>query len=178
MPLVNGSYEIHRDLKGGVSLIIPKAPPKNRQSTVPSSDDADFSLKVSYKASELLPEHKNGEHVTGLMRSTAVTFKEATMSGGNAQYCVYAGDIWVGTIFDDQSNGWVLRKEVVKTLAGREYFLKSVPSTGSKGNGNSYITGTGKPRTAQILTFTRQAKPAAVRTPLTAPLQGAIAAAV
>jgi hypothetical protein len=178
VPLVNGSYEIHRDLKGGVSLIIPKVPPKNRQSTVPWSDDADFSLKVSYKASELLPEHRNGEHVTELMYNSAVTFKEATMSGGNAQYCVYAGDTWVGTIFDDQSNGWVLRKEVAKTLTGKEYILKSVPNTGAKGNGNSYVTGTGKPRTAQILTFTQQAKPVKARTPLTAHMQGAIAAAV
>jgi len=155
--LPNGSYELHRDLKGGVSMIIPKPVLKDRLNSIPFNDSADFSLKVSYKASELLPEHQNGEYVTGLMANGIVTFKETTMAG-NTQYCVYAGDTWVGTVFDDQTNGWVLRKEVIKTLMDKEYILKCVPRTGIKTNTNSYTTSTGKARTAQILTFAVQAK--------------------
>jgi len=162
--LANGSYEIQRDLKGGISLIIPKATPKGRLHTIPFNADAKFSLKVSYKASELLPQHQNGEHVIRLMANSTVTFKETTMAG-NTQYCVYAGDTWVGTIFDDQSNGWVLRKEIVKTLIGNEYVFISVPRTGVKTDSNSFFTGTGKSRSAQILTFS-QAKPVESRVPL------------
>ena len=162
--LANGSYEIHRDLKGGVSLIIPKIAPKDRLNIVPFNDSAEFSLKVSYKASELSPEHQNGEYVTELMANNTVTFKETTMIG-NTQYCVYVSDTWVGTIFDDQTNGWVLRKEIAKTLIGNDYVLKSVPHTGVKTNTNSFTTSTGKARTAQILTFV-QAKPVESRVPL------------
>jgi hypothetical protein len=172
--LANGGYEIHRDLKGGVSLIIPKAPLKDRLNTIPFNDSAEFSLKISYKASELPAEHQNGEHVTKLMHNNTVTFKETTMSG-NTQYCVYAGDTWVGAIFDDQTNGWVLRKEIAKTLMGKSYALKSVPRTGVKTNTNSFTTGTGKPRTAQILTFEVQAKPVQERLPLMSPVPAAIA---
>jgi hypothetical protein len=163
--LANGSYEIHRDLKGGVSLIIPKPAQKDRLNLVPFNDSAEFSLKVSYKASELLPEHQNGEYVTELMDNNAVTFKETTMTG-NTQYCVYVGDVWVGIIFDDQTNGWVLRKEIAKTLMGKDYALKCVPRTGVKTDTNSFTTGTGKARTAQILTFIAQAKPVRERLPL------------
>jgi|GEM_PF-1783959 len=165
--LANGSYEVHRDLKGGISLIIPKPASKDRLNIVPINDDAEFSLKVSYKASELLPEHKNGEHVTRLMANNTITFKESTMAG-NAQYCVYVGDTWVGVIFDDQTNGWVLRKEIVKSLFGKEYALAGIPQTGVKTNSNSFMTSTGKPRTAQILTFAlskAQAKPVMERVP-------------
>jgi len=98
------------------------------------------------------------------MSDGVVTFKETTMNG-NAQYCVYVGDTWVGTIFDDQSNGWVLRKEIVRTLMGKEYIFVSVPRAGVKTNSNSFTTGTGKARTAQILTF-MQAKPVEERLPL------------
>jgi hypothetical protein len=161
--LPNGSYEIHRDLKGGVSLIIPKPVPKDKGNIIPFNEKAEFSLKVSYKASELLPEHQNGEYVTCLMADNPVMFKETTMSG-NAQYCVYAGDTWVGTIFDDQTNGWVLRKEIAKTLMDKEYTLVKVPRTGVKSDTNSFTTSTGKMRTAQILTFI-QAKPVGERVP-------------
>jgi len=173
--LANGSYEIHRDLKGGVSLIIPKAALKDRLNTLPFNDSAEFSLKVSYKASELSPENQNGEYVTQLMANGTITFKETTITG-NTQYCVYAGDTLVGTVFDDQakSNGWVLRKEVVKTLLGKEYSLLNVPRTGVKTNSNSFTTSTGKPRTAQILTFV-QAKPVKERLPLAVPTEAAIA---
>jgi len=170
--LADGSYEVSRDLKGGISLIIPKATPKDRLNIVPFNESAEFSLKISYKASELLPEHQNGEYVTQLMANTAVTFKETTMSG-NVQYCVYAGDTWIGTIFDDQTNGWVLRKEIVKTLMGKDYVLINVPHTGVKSNTNSFTTGTGKARTAQILTF--QAKPVEERIPIVTPSPAVIA---
>ena len=171
--LANGSYEIHHDLKGGMSLIIPKAAPKDKLHLVPFNDDAEFSLKVSYKSSELMPENKNGEYVTRLMAGSAITFKVATIAS-NQQYFVYAGDTWVGTIFDDQSNGWVLRKEIVKTLVGREYVLINVPHTGIKVNSNSFTTSSGKARTAQILTFS-QAKPVKDRVPLAAQTPAAIA---
>jgi len=163
--LANGGYEIHRDLKGGVSLIISKTASKNKLNIVPFNESAKFSLKVSYKASELLPEHQNGEYVTGLMTNSTVTFKETTMTG-NTQYCVYVGDIWIGSVFDDQTNGWVLRKEIAKTLMGKEYVLTGVPQTGVKTNTNSFTTSTGKARTAQVLTFTQQAKPVEERLPL------------
>jgi len=170
--LSNGSYEIYRDLKGGVSLIIPKAPPKDRLNIVPFNESAEFSLKVSYKASELMPEHQNGEYVTGLMAINTVTFRETTMTG-NTQYCVYAGDTWVGSVFDDQTNGWVLRKEIARTLMGKEYVLLNVPRTGVKTNTNSFTTGTGKARTAQILSF--QAKPVEERIPITVSLPASVA---
>jgi hypothetical protein len=172
--LANGSYEIHHDLKGGCSLIIPKATPKDRLNVIPFNENAEFSLKVSYKASELLPEHQNGEYVTELMKNSTVTFKETTMSG-NSQYCVYAGDIWVGTIFDDQKNGWVLRKEIARTLMGKEYDFINVPRTGTKTNSNSFTTSTGKSRTAQILTFKAQAKPVEERVPLTVSISASVA---
>ena len=173
--LVNGSYELHRDLKGGISLIMPKATPKDRLNIVPFNESAEFSLKVSYKASELSLEHQNGEYVTGLMANNTVTFKETTMTG-NTQYCVYAGDTWVGMIFDDQANGWVLRKEITKTLMGKEYALIDIPCTGVKTNSNSFTTSTGKARTAQILTFAQaQAKPVDERIPIVMPISTAIA---
>jgi hypothetical protein len=150
--LPNGRYELNRDLKGGVSLIIPKAASKNKLNHIPFKENAEFSLKVSYKASELSPVNKNGEYITGLMAGSPVTFCETTIKG-NIQYCVYVGDIWVGTIFDDQSNGWVLRKEIVKTLFGKEYALVGIPRTGIKTNSNSFTTSTGKARSAQVLTF-------------------------
>ena len=150
--LPNGSYELHRGLKGGDSLVVPKTAPKKKLHIVPFNDDAVFSLKVSYKASELLPEHQNGEYVTQLMTSGIVTFKEATMSG-NTQYCVYADDVWCGVVFDDQTNGWVIRKEIVKTLMGKEYSFVGIPETGVKSNTNSFTTSTGKVRTAQVLNF-------------------------
>ena len=162
--LPNGSYEVHRDLKSSISLIVPKPAPKDRLNTVPFNESASFSLKVSYKASELSPAHQNGEYVTQLMAGSAVTFKETTMNG-NTQYCVYADDTWVGTVFDDQSNGWVLRKEIVRTLMGNVYAFVSVPRTGVKANSNSFTTGNGKVRTAQVLTFT-QAKPEKNELPL------------
>ena len=170
VPLANGSYEIHRDLKGSISLIVPKAAPKNKLNIVPFNDDAAFSLKVSYKSSELAYENKNGEYVTQLMAGNPVTFKIATIAG-NTQYFVYAGDTWVGTVFDDQakSNGWVLRKEIVKSLIGKEYELVNIPRTGVKANSNSFTTGTGTMRSAQILTFQKavqQAKPVTERIPL------------
>ena len=171
--LPNGSYELHRDLKGGVSLIIPKSAPKDKLHIVPYNDFAEFSLKVSYKASELMPEHQNGEYVTRLMANSVVTFQEATLSA-NTQYAVYAGDTWVGTIFDDQSNGWVLRKEIVKTLLGKEYTLLNIPCTGVKINTNSFTTGTGKARSAQVLTFT-QAKPVEERVYAATPVPMAVA---
>jgi hypothetical protein len=149
--LPNGSYEIHRDLKGGVSLIVPRTA-KNKLNHIPYSETAKFSIKVSYKASELLPEHRNGEYVTGLLADHPVSFRETTMDG-NTQYCVYAGDTWAGTVFDDQTNTWVLRKEVMKLLTDREYSFIGVPRTGVKTNSNSFVTGKGVPRTAQVLTF-------------------------
>jgi len=155
--LANGSYEVHRDLKGDISLIIPKAAHKDRLNIIPFNDDAEFSLKISYKSSELLPENQNGEYVTKLMANNTIKFRATTIAG-NTQYCVYAADTWVGTVFDDQANGWVLRKDVVKTLIGKDYTFKNVPRTGAKNDTNSFITGTGNPRTAQILTFI-QAKP-------------------
>ncbi|MCL2873856.1 MAG: RNA dependent RNA polymerase [Defluviitaleaceae bacterium] len=154
--LTNGSYEVYRDLKGGISLIIPKIPSKDRLNMLPFKDSAEFSLKVSYKASELLPENQNGEYVTQLMADGTVTFKETTMTG-NMQYCVYVDDIWVGTVFDDKANGWVLRKEIVKSLLGKDYSLLNILRTGAKTNSNSFTTGTGRLRTAQILTFTGKA---------------------
>jgi hypothetical protein len=178
--LPNGSYELHRDLKGGISLIIPKAAPKDKLNFVPFNEDALFSLKVSYKASELLPEHQNGEYVTRLMADSAVTFRETTI-GGNIQYCVYANDIWVGSIFDDQSNDWVLRKEIVRTLLGKEYALAGIPRTGVKTNSNSFTTSTGKARTAQVLTFVQanvQAKPVKERGQIAMPVPATIAVAV
>lgn len=129
---------------------------------------------MSYKASELSQAHQNGEYVTGLMKNSTVTFKETTMNG-NAQYCVYAGDTWVGTLFDDQSNGWVLRKEIARTLMGKEYVLQNVPSIGVKTNTNSFTTGTGKARTAQILTFAAQAKPVKERISASLPTNTAVA---
>ena len=50
-----------------------------------------------------------------------------------------------------------------KTLMGKEYALIDIPRTGVKTNSNSFTTGTGKVRTAQILTFA-QAKPVEERT--------------
>ena len=76
---------------------------------------------------------------------------------GNTQYCVYAGDTWVGSIFDDQTNTWVLKKEIARTLIGKEYSFAGVPRTGVKTNSNSFTTSTGSPRTAQVLSFTRAA---------------------
>jgi len=64
VPLANGSYEVHRDLKGAISLIVPKPVQKDRLNVVPFNESAQFSLKVSYKASELSPENQNGEYVT------------------------------------------------------------------------------------------------------------------
>jgi len=162
--LPNGSYEVHRDLKGSISLIVPKPTPKDRLNIVPINESLPFSFKVSYKASELSLEHQNGEYVTRLMAAGIVTFMESTMKG-NVQYCVYADDTWVGTIFNDQANGWVMRKEVVKTLMGNAYVFISVPKTGVKTNSNSFVTGTGKMRSAQVLTFA-QAKPVKERLPL------------
>jgi len=172
--LANGSYEIHRDLKGGCSLIIPKSTPKGRLNVIPFNENAEFSLKVSYKASELSPENQNGEYVTRLMAENAVTFHETTMNG-NSKYCVYAGDVWVGTIFDDQKNGWVLRKEITRTLMGKKYALKAIPRTGTKTNSNSFTTSTGKARTAQILTFAVQAKPVEERISAKMPTNTAVA---
>ena len=153
--LPNGSYELHRDLKGGVSLIVPKPADKNRLNMLPFNDTAEFSLKVSYKAGELLPEHQNGEYVTKLMADSIITFRESTISG-NIQYCVYAGDIWCGTIFDDQKNTWVLKKEIARLLADGEYRFVSVPRTGKKTDSNSFVTGNGNLRTAQVLTFMKR----------------------
>ena len=141
-------------------MIVPKAAPKKKLHVVPYSNDAVFSLKVTYKASELLPEHQNGEYVTGLMANSTITFKETTMAG-NIQYCVYAGDVWCGSVFDDQTNGWVLRKEVVKTLLGNNYSFVEIPRTGVKSNTNSFTTSTGNVRTAQVLSF-KLAKPGIV----------------
>jgi hypothetical protein len=138
-------------LKGKVSLIIPRTV-KHKLNRIPYIETAKFSVKMSYKASELLPEHRNGEYVTKLMANRPVTFRETTMDG-NTQYCVYAGDVWAGTVFDDQANAWVLRKEVMRTLADREYSFVGVPRTGVKANSNSFMTGKGLPRTAQVLTF-------------------------
>jgi len=161
-PLPNGSYEIHRDLKGEVSLIIPKATPKGRLNTLPFSDTAEFSLKISYKASELSAEHQNGEYVTGLMRggyadgdTSVVTFRETTMDG-NKQFCVFVEDIWVGIVFDDQGNDWVLKRDVVKALAGNNYVLAGIPRTGVKTDSNSFKTKNGNYRTAQVLSFVKQ----------------------
>jgi hypothetical protein len=150
--LPNGSYELHRDLKGGISLIIPKTAPKEKINFIPVNDTTHFSLKISYKASELLPEHQNGEYVTQLMAENTVTFKETTING-NKQFCVYAGDTWVGTLFDDHANTWVLKKEIARTLSGKEYNFVGIPRTGKKVNSNSFVTGAGNPRTAQVLTF-------------------------
>jgi len=155
--LPNGSYELHRDIKGGVFVIVPKPAPKNKLNMIPVNDRAEFSLKVSYKASELLSPNQNGEYITRLMAEGVITFREATINR-NIQYCVYADDIWVGSIFDDQANNWVLKKEVVRQLLGKEYALVGIPRTGVKTNSNSFTTGSGKARTAQVLTFV-QAKP-------------------
>jgi hypothetical protein len=152
--LMNGSYEIHRDLKGNVSLIVPKTA-KPKLNSIPYSDTAKFSIKVSYKASELLPEHQNGEYVTQLMKENPVTFRETTMHG-NTQYCVYAGDVWVGTAFEDQANRWVLRKEVMHTLMNKEYAFVGIPRTGVKTDSNSFLTSSGIFRTAQVLTFVQR----------------------
>lgn len=150
--LPNGSYELHRDLKGSVSLIVPKPVPKEKLNAIPCNSFSEFSLKVSYKASELQPEHQNGEYVTQLMADSVITFRETTMNG-NLQYCAYAGDVWVGTIFDDQSNTWVLKKEIVRTLTENEYRFVRLPRTGINTDSNSFVTGNGTPRTAQVLTF-------------------------
>jgi hypothetical protein len=150
--LPNGSYELHRDLKGGAFLIVPKAAPKDKLNVIPFNESTKFSLKISYKASELAAENQNGEYVTRLMAGSKITFSETTMNG-NKQYCVYAGDVWVGTVFDDQAHNWVLRKEVIKTLIGKKYSFVGIPHTGIKVNSNSFTTGNGKPRTAQVLTF-------------------------
>ncbi len=152
--LPNGSYELHRDLKGNVSLIVPKPVPKNKMNIIPFNETAKFSLKVSYKASELLPENQNGEYVTNLLKQSVVTFRETTIQG-NTQYCIYADDIWVGTIFDDRNNKFVLAKDIVRLLIGNEYELISIPKTGTKVDSNSFITSSGKYRTAQVLTFQR-----------------------
>ncbi len=90
--------------------------------------------------------------MTQLMVDSIVTFRETTL-GGNVQYCVYVGDMWVGTVFDDQSNKWVLRKEVVRTLTGNEYRFVGVPRTGVKTDSNSFVTSNGNYRTARVLTF-------------------------
>lgn len=66
---------------------------------------------------------------------------------------VYAGDTWAGTVFDDQNNKWVLQKEVVRTLMDNEYKFVRVPRTGKTTDSNSFVTGNGTPRTAQVLTF-------------------------
>jgi hypothetical protein len=150
--LPNGSYELHRNLKGDVSLIVPKPVSKDKLNVLPVNDFSEFSLKVSYKASELLPEHQNGEYVTQLMADSVVTFRETTMNG-NAQYSIYANDVWVGVIFDDQNNKWVLQKEVVRTLRDNEYRFVGIPRTGKTVDSNSFVTGNGTPRTAQVLTF-------------------------
>jgi hypothetical protein len=152
--LPNGSYELHRDLKGGISLIVPKPSPKDRLNVIPYSETAKFSLKISYKASELLPEHQNGEFVTQLMADGVITFKESTING-NTQYCVYADDVWVGSLFDDRTNKWVLRKEVARSLFGKEYRFICIPRTGVRMDSNSFVTSTGKYRTAQVITFER-----------------------
>ncbi|MCL2047381.1 MAG: RNA dependent RNA polymerase [Defluviitaleaceae bacterium] len=165
MPLPNGRYELYRGIKGGVSLIVPK-PARDKANVIPFNATAEFSLKISYKASELSPDNQNGGHVTQLMANSGVTFRESTIKG-NVQYCVYAGEAWVGTVFDDQSNGWVLRKEIVKTLLGNEYVLVGIPKTGVKTNSNSFTTSTGKARSAQVLTFIKaQAKPVGERLPI------------
>jgi len=169
--LANGCYEVYRDLKGGISLIIPKSAPKNKLHMVPFNENAEFSIKVSYKASELRPDHQNGEYVTSLMADRTITFMETTMAG-NTQYCVYANDIWVGTVFDDQRNNWVLRKAIIRTLLGNDYVFSKVPHIGVKTNANSFVTGTGKARTAQILTFV-QAKPVQEQMPLATPVSAA-----
>ena len=145
--LLNGSYELHRDLKSNISLIVPKPAPKNKLNVIPVNELSEFSLKISYKASELLPENQNGEYVTKLMNNSVVTFRESTMNG-NLQYCVYVGDVWVGTIFDDQNNKWVLQKEVVRTLKENNYRFVRIPKTGVKTDSNSFITGNGTRRTA------------------------------
>ena len=84
--------------------------------------------------------------------------KKETTIGGNSQYCVYTGDTWVGVIFDDQRNNWVLRKEIARTLMGNEYTFTGVPRIGTKTDTNSFVTSTGNARTAQVLSFI-QAKP-------------------
>ncbi len=154
--LANGSYELHRNLKGSVSLIIPKPTPKDKINLIPFSKTTEFSVKVSYKASELAPEHQNGNYVFGLLNNSTVTFKESTMQG-NLQYCIYAGDVWVGTVFSDKSNHWVLQKDIVKTLIGNEYKFICAPKTGIKVNSNSITTSTGSYRSAQILMFRQSA---------------------
>lgn len=149
--LPDGSYELHRDLKGGISIIVPRVA-KHKLNIIPYNDEARFSLKISYKASELAPENQHGAYVTRLMANSIVSFRETTMNG-NTQYCVYAGDTWVGTLFDDQTNTWVLKKDIALTLMGKVYSFVGVPRTGAKVNSNTFITATGKARTAQVLTF-------------------------
>ena len=73
---------------------MPKPVPKHKLNVIPFNAISEFSLKVSYKASELLTENQNGEYVTKLMTDSVVTFRETTMNG-NIQYSVYAGDVWV-----------------------------------------------------------------------------------
>ena len=153
--LPNGSYELHRDLKGGVSLIVPKTADKNRLNVLPFNDTSEFSLKVSYKSGELQPEHQNGEYVTALLAGSVIKFTISTINN-NTQYCVHAGDTWVGTIFDDQSNTWVLRKEAAALLLDNEYIFVGVPRTGKNADSNSFVTSNGNPRTAQVLTFVKK----------------------
>lgn len=43
--LQDGSYEVYRDLKGGISLIIPQAAPPNRLNIVPFNEGAEFSQR-------------------------------------------------------------------------------------------------------------------------------------
>jgi hypothetical protein len=153
--LANGCYEIHRDLKGSASLIIPKPLSKDRLNVIPFNREAAFSLKLSYRASELSPENKHGEYVAALMAAAPVSFREITMQG-NIQYGVFAGDTWVATVFDDSANAWVLKKEIVRTLLGNGYAFVGIPRTGRKTDGNSFVTSTGKYRSAQIITFKKR----------------------
>jgi hypothetical protein len=43
----------------------------------------------------------------------------------------------------------------MKTLTGKEYNFVGIPRTGVKTNSNSFVTGSGTYRTAQVLTFSQ-----------------------
>lgn len=162
--LPNGAYEIHRNLKGSASLIIPRSLSPNHVKVIPTSPQTEFHLKISYKASELSEEHRNGEYVSSLMAKAPIAIKEITLDG-NIQYGVFVSKTWVGTVFSDQANKWVLTKEVVRSLIGNQYRYIGTPII-TKGNiisakratavidSNSSIVGTtGKVRSAQVITL-------------------------
>lgn len=162
--LPNGAYEIHRNLKGSASLIIPRSLNPNHVKVIPTSPQTEFHLKISYKASELAEEHRNGEYVSSLMAKAPIAIKEITIDG-NIQYGVFVSKAWVGTVFSDQANKWVLEREVARSLIGNQYRYIGTPII-SKGNiisakratavidSNSSIIGTtGKVRSAQVITL-------------------------